>query len=128
MRKAIGQQLRYLTRNLNHIEKLKNLSSSGELKTRQFNELKVIKTLFEQQSKIHKEKNHRAEERFVSISQPYVRPIVRGKVKTPTEFGVKLSISLVQGYALIEKLGCQNYHEENTLMAAIEGYKAQRGY
>ena len=128
MRKAIGQQLRYLARNLKHIEKLKALSSSGGLKNRQFKELKVIKTLFEQQSKMHKEKNHRAEERIVSISQPHVRPIVRGKVKTPTEFGAKLSISLVEGYASIEKLSWNNYHEGDTLIPAIEGYKAQRGY
>jgi len=30
----------------------------------------------------------------VSISQPYVRPIVRGKLNKPVEFGAKLSVSL----------------------------------
>jgi len=128
MRKAIGQQLRYLTRNLKHIEKLKKISSTENLSNRQRRELKVIKTLYEQQSKMHKEKSHRVEERIVSISQPHVRPIVRGKVKTPTEFGAKVSISLVDGYAAIEKLGWNNYHEGDTLIPAIERYYDQRGY
>jgi len=125
MRKAIGQQLRYLARNLKHIAKLDN---ENLLSRRQGEELTVIKNLFEQQSKMLKEKSHRVEERIVSISQSHVRPIVRGKVKTPTEFGAKLSISLVEGYASIEKLSWNNYHEGDTLIPAVEKYKEQRGY
>ena len=55
MRKAIGQQLGYLTRNLNHIEKLQEISSTENLSNHQLRELKVIKTLYEQQRKMHKE-------------------------------------------------------------------------
>jgi transposase, IS5 family len=128
MRKAIGQQLRYLTRNLNHIEKLQEISTDEGLSNRQLREFKVIKTLYAQQSKMHKEKSHSVEERIVSISQSHVRPIVRGKVKTPTEFGAKVSISLVDGYASIEKLSWNNYHEGDTLIPAIERYYEQRGY
>ena len=35
-------------------------------------------------------KTHKVKNRIVSISQPYIRPIVRGKAKAPVEFGVKL--------------------------------------
>jgi len=49
-------------------------------------------------------------------------------VKTPTEFGAKLSSSLVQGYASIEKLSWNNYHEGDSLIPAIEKYNEQRGY
>jgi transposase, IS5 family len=128
MRKAIGQQLGYLIRNLKHIEKLQEISSTENLNNRQLRELKVIKTLYAQQRKMHKEKTHSVDDRIVSVSQPHVRPIVRGKVKTPTEFGAKVSISLVDGYALIEKLGWNNYHEGDTLIPAIERYYEQRGY
>lgn len=31
---------------------------------------------------------------IVSISQPFVRPVVRGKVSKPTEFGAKLYLSI----------------------------------
>ena len=39
-------------------------------------------------------KTHRVKDRIVSISQPYIWPIVRGKVKTPVEFGIKFDLSL----------------------------------
>jgi transposase, IS5 family len=82
----------------------------------------VIKTLYEQQSWKHREKSDSANERIVSISQPHVRPNARGKMKTPTEFGAKLSISFVDGYASIKKLSWKNYHEGDTLIPAIERY------
>jgi len=34
-------------------------------------------------------KTRRCDHRIVSISQPYVRPIVRGKQDKPVEFGAK---------------------------------------
>ena len=33
---------------------------------------------------------HSVENRIVSVSQPFVRPIVRGKAGKPVEFGMKL--------------------------------------
>ena len=39
-------------------------------------------------------KVHSLEYRIVSISQPWLRPIVRGKVKAPVEFGAKFDLSL----------------------------------
>ena len=35
---------------------------------------------------MYKNKTHKVENRIVSISQPYVRPIVRGKANKPVEF------------------------------------------
>lgn len=35
----------------------------------------------------------------VSIQQPHVRSIVRGKAKACVEFGVKVAVSMVNGYA-----------------------------
>ena len=34
---------------------------------------------------------------IVSVSQPFVRSVVRGKVGIPVEFGAKLNISVVNG-------------------------------
>ncbi len=45
----------------------------------------------------------RIEHPIVSLTQPHVRPIVRGKSGSPTEFGAKLSVSCVEGYVLLEK-------------------------
>lgn len=49
-------------------------------------------------------KKHSIENRIVSISQPHVRPIVRGKATAPTEFGAKVEISVVDGYVRMKGL------------------------
>jgi hypothetical protein len=69
-------------------------------------------------------RTHRIEDRSVSLHQLHVRPIVRRKVKASVEFGVKVAISLVNGYGytLIEKLQWDNYNEDVTLQASVEAY------
>ncbi|QRX64127.1 transposase [Dysgonomonadaceae bacterium zrk40] len=57
----------------------------------------VIQHLLEQQESMYKKKSHQVEDRIVSIHQPHVRPIVRGKAKAKTEFGAKINISLLEG-------------------------------
>ena len=51
--------------------------------------LTVIR-LYEQQQYMYDNRVHSVEHRIVSISQPWLRPIVRGKVKAPVEFGANL--------------------------------------
>ena len=57
-------------------------------------------------------KRRRCDDRIVSISQPYVRPIVRGKVNKAVEFGSKLSVSLTDaGLARVDQLRWDAFHE-----------------
>lgn len=50
-------------------------------------------------------KVHSAEHRIVSISQTWIRPIVRGKVKAPVEFGAKFDLCIDgKGYRCLEKI------------------------
>ena len=55
--------------------------------------LTIIK-LHEQQQYMYDNRVHSVEHRIVSISQPWIQPIVRGKVKTPVEFGANLISAL----------------------------------
>ncbi|NUN88190.1 transposase, partial [Coprococcus comes] len=64
---------------------------------------------------------------IVSISQPHVRPIVRGKTRAPVEFGAKVAVSVVDGYAMIEKLHWDNYNEALTLQESVEAYRKRYG-
>ncbi|MGM9628076.1 MAG: hypothetical protein ACI3V4_08310 [Faecousia sp.] len=66
-------------------------------------------------------------DRSVSISQPWVRPIVRGKAHANTEFGAKLHISLVDGYAKIERLSFDAFNEATDFFSAVEGYRQEHG-
>ena len=67
--------------------------------------------------------------KIVSISQPYIRPIVRGKAKAPTEFGAKLDLSVDEhGMARLEKLSFDAYNESDVLKTALENYRERTGH
>jgi hypothetical protein len=63
----------------------------------------------------------------VSISQPHVRPIVRGKAGVPMEFGAKISVSLVEGYTFIDRMSWDNFNESGELIEQIEQYRQRFG-
>ena len=77
---------------------------------------------------MYENRTHKFENRIVSISQPYVRPIVRGKSKAPTEFGAKLHLSIDEtGFARIEYLSFDSYNEGPMLIDALNAYKYRNG-
>jgi len=127
IRLAIGKQLRYVKRDLKTIDKLL-VKNPGGLLDKQRNQLEVIQKVYKQQKKMYDTKTHRVEDRIVSISQPHVRPIVRGKVASDTEFGAKVAVSLVNGFAFIDKLGWDNFHEGIELKDCIENYYRRFGF
>lgn len=94
-RKALGKQLTYLRRDLDAVNG--KLSLGKPLTTRQMERLDTIRTIYEQQKYMYENHTHSVPDRIVSVSQPFVRPIVRGKVGKPVEFGAKLDISVVDG-------------------------------
>ena len=72
IRKAISQQLRYLRRNLKHIEEqLRNGGNLSMLSNYQYKSLLVIHEVYRQQEIMYREKTHRIPDRIVSISQPH---------------------------------------------------------
>jgi IS5 family transposase len=79
VRKSLGQQLRYLRRNLSSIVKLLRGYEITPLSARDAKYLDTIKMVYAQQVEMYRKKSHRVEDRIVNIHQPYVRPIVRGK-------------------------------------------------
>ena len=127
VRKAIKQQLGYVRRNLKTLDKMLADERDGKLSPKQIQDLAVIRRVYDQQKAMYEQKENRIEDRIVSISQPHVRPIVRGKASGETEFGAKIVISVIEGYTFLEKLGWDNYHEGSTLQEAIENYHARFG-
>jgi hypothetical protein len=128
IRKAIGKQLGYIRRDLAAIEKLVEIVGLGALSKRQLRNLWVINELYRQQEIMYKTKEHSIEDRIVSISQPHVRSIVRGKAGADTEFGAKVAISLADGYSYIEKISWDNFNEGITLIESVERFKERFGY
>ena len=128
LRKAIGKQLRFVARDLRIIAKLRNEVGLSALSVRQHRQLLVIHELYRQQEEMYRRRMRRINDRVVSISQPHVRPIVRGKVRANVEFGAKVAISVVDGYARLERLNWDSFHEGHTLQAAVEAYRERYGY
>lgn len=129
-RRGIREQLQYLRRNLGHITMLLDEVGSTPfplpcLKQRQY---WIIQYVYNQQDGMYKNRTRRCDDRIVSISQPHVRPIVRGKASKSTEFGAKLSVSLVDGIALVDHIGWDAFNESQDLVAQIEKYKDRYGY
>lgn len=131
VRKAIGQQLRYVRRNLGHIDSMLDQDALllSSLSPYMYKCLLVIHTLYDQQLKMYENRTHSIADRIVSISQPHVRPIVRGKAAKSTEFGAKISIShQAEGYVSLDTLSWDAYNEQSDLPAQIESYHDRFGF
>ena len=127
-RKIIRQQLSFLKRNLQTIDKLSTKSPLTLLSRRQYRYLLIISEIYRQQCYMYKHRSKSIADRIVSISQPHIRPIVRGKTASPCEFGAKLSASLVDGYVFLDRLNWNSYNESSDLQAQIEYYKERFGF
>ena len=131
-RRGIKQQLQYLRRNLGHIERLLEYWPEGTpipLPRWLLYRYWVIQHVTVQQREMYRNKSHRCDDRIVSISQPYVRPIVRGKLDKPVEFGAKLSVSLNgDGVACVDHLRWDAFHEGGDLKSQVEVYRARHGH
>ncbi len=128
IRKAIRKQLGYLRRNLLSIEKLNEKVELTKLDRQLYKKLLVVNEVYRQQEEMYRERKHKISGRIVSISQPHVRPIVRGKAGQDVEFGAKITISLVNGFTHIDKKSWENYNEAVYMEDSIEKYKTRFGY
>lgn len=128
IRKAVKQQLQYVRRDLKYVDEFLALDDV-KLTDRQTELLDVIRKVYEQQRFMFENKTHSVADRIVSISQPYIRPIVRGKANSPVEFGAKLDLSVDEhGMARVEKLSFDAYNESEVLKTAVENYKQRTGH
>ena len=88
----------------------------------------MIGELYRQQLEMWQSGKKSISDRIVSISQPHVRPIVRGKAAAKTEFGMKLSISVVDGMSMPERMSWNAYNEGCDLVRDIERYRERYGH
>ena len=128
--KAIRKQLSYLNRNFKSIHKLLDLIGSKQfpLPVREQRIFWIIQLLYEQQKQMYDNKTHSIKDRIVSIYQPYVRPIPRGKEKASVEFGAKLGVSEVDGFTHLSNLSWDAYNESKDLKEQVKQYNQFHGY
>ena len=127
IRATIRKQLAYIKRDIKYLE---NYMEDGYAPTsKEISLLMTIYKLYEQQQYMYKNKVHSVANRIVSITQPWIRPIVRGKTKSPVEFGAKFDLSIDDnGLGRIEQISYEAYNESTVLIEAVKRFKERTGY
>ena len=90
--------------------------------------LTAIFKMYHQQEEMFRAKTHTCADRILSIFQPHVRAIVRGKAKARTEFGAKIGASIIEGYTFIDHHSWNAYNECQDLSLQIQLFKERFGY
>jgi hypothetical protein len=127
VRSMTGKQLEYLKSNIETIEELIRHIGPERLSEKYLKRFLTICELYRQQETMLINNSHKCENRIVSLRQPHIRPIVRGKTGRRYEFGQKLALSVVNGYTFIERQSFDNFNEGITLIESVERYKAIHG-
>jgi hypothetical protein len=128
IRKGIRQQLQYFKRNIKHLHWLLDQIGCIVFDKKAYKYFLVIQHLYDQQKTMYDTRTHSIENRIVSIHQPHVRPIKRGKQNSDTEFGAKIQASLMDGFVFIDELNWEAFNEGSRLQLSVENYKRRLGY
>ena len=125
-RKLTRRLIKLLAKILEEIRKMmREHDDEDQLTLREKSTLDIITKVYRQQ-KNHFNSNDPREsipDRIVSISKPYVRPIVRGKEVKNVEFGAKCNNILIDGISFIEKLSFNAFNEGTRLEHCIKMHK-----
>jgi len=128
-KKGCRQQLRFINRNLRSIDE--RLASGRwnlrELTAQLYRKLLVIRHVARQQHLLNVANKPRVDDRIVSIDQPHVRCLPRGKAKAEYEFGAKIAVVHDHGFALLERLSWDPYNEQADLIQHAENYHRRHG-
>ncbi len=125
-RRLTRRLIRLLAKILEEIRKMIRGHDGEEVLTvREKSAMDIITKVYRQQ-KNHFNSNDPREsipDRIVSMSKPYVRPIVRGKEVKNVEFGAKCNNILVDGISFIEKLSFNAFNEGTRLAHCIKMHR-----
>ena len=128
IRKGLKQQLGYLGRNLRSIHALLDDIGAIPLDKTLYKYLLVIQHLYQQQKTMYDSHTKSIDHRIVSIHQPHVRPIVRGKAQAKVEFGSKINLVLIDGMSFLDDFSWEAFNEGKCLKKSVERYKTRFGF
>ena len=128
IRKTNRQLLEALKRDISHINKMLDEFKRFPLTQAEQKMLWIVSLVYQQQKYMYDNKTNSVSYRIVSIFQPYVRPIPRGKERSQIEFGSKLGVSLDDGLARIDTLSWEAYNEGGDFIKQVEAYCNIHGY
>ena len=126
-RKITRRLIKLLGKILAEIRKICRVHDGAEemLTVKEKSVTEIITKVYRQQKNHFENDNPRESipDRIVSLTKPYVRPIVRGKEVKPVEFGAKCNNIQVDGISFIEKLSFNAFNEGTRLEHCIKMHK-----
>ena len=142
-RRKVQKQLRqFAQRNIRQLEEalrniqaaIKNTGSQASdlidktkrqfsVKAQEF--LDTASRILSQQKDIYREIP--VKERIVSVHQPHLRPMVRGKYPVEVEFGPKILLNLKNNFLFLEQLSFNNTSDSQLLDISLKGYQERLG-
>ena len=127
IRNAVREQLECVEKNVVALEGILAKIGLESFGYNNWARLLTIEEIAGQQRQHYDNPGELIPNRIVSVRQPHVRPIVRGKAGSEVEFGQKISLSVVDGYTFIEEQSWDNFAEGITLKASAEKYMERHG-
>jgi IS5 family transposase len=79
----------------------------------------VISKLHRHQSILLNAKTRSIPDRIVNLVQRHVRRMLRGKARAACEFGAKISVSMRNGFAFLNRISSDGYNECEDLRTEI---------
>lgn len=133
IKQTVKKQLNYLRRNINTTEvMLDKLASNGLGCPWSYSSYRmywIIQEIYRQQRCMYEDGRKRIDDRLVSIAQPHIRPIKRGKGGgKDTEFGPKVNASITEGFVRADQIDFNAFNEAGGLIGQIESYRERFGY
>lgn len=115
--------LNLLKRGISALQVLLNQHFKSDLSSKFYTYFKTIKTIYRQQKYLYDHPEKKVKGRIVSLHKPYIRPIKRGKMNKPTEFGAKVHMMQVDGINVIEHLSFEAFNECKRLKTSVIKHK-----
>jgi len=130
VKETISHLLHYLKVDLRKITEIfvEHRGSKALLQPHEQRTLNATFDMFAQQSYMHENNVHVCANRIISIFQPHLRPIKRGKARAKTEFGAKIGAAIYEGYTFIDHHSWDAYNENTDLKLQVEKFKERFGY
>jgi len=116
-----------LQRNMGHIDTLLDELGVGSLKNKSLRRLWILREFLRQQLEWF-ETGQSPPSRIVSLAQPHIRPIFRGKANASYEFGAKVSLSVENGFVMLHASRFENFNESGDLIEQIREYLRRKGH
>jgi hypothetical protein len=127
VRQAVRDQLECVEKNIATLEEILSKIGLESFGMTNWARLTNFEEISKQQREHFDNPSEPIKDRIVSVRQPHVRPIVRGKAGSEVEFGQKISLSVIDGYTFIENQSWDNFAEGITLKASAEKYRERHG-